>query len=195
MCCLQGLVAGPKRAMLRVNHGLQPEPCGGCMAVAAKLRSCMSRCRGRAGSCSRSCLLDAVHSTCSLGLLADIGAVLPPPHLPQATAACTPAAAPALWPRRRASSRWGGPRGVGLLWAVVPHAWVHHACVCTPRSMPLALSTAVTCISAVPVLSHAANSHAANATLPTVPQKYGAKPAQAAFVTAPMTAPPPQAMV
>lgn len=30
MFCLQGLVAGPKRAKLRGAHGLPPAPCGDC---------------------------------------------------------------------------------------------------------------------------------------------------------------------
>lgn len=29
-CCLQGLIAGPKREQLRAAHNLPPEPCGDC---------------------------------------------------------------------------------------------------------------------------------------------------------------------
>jgi Cys-rich protein (TIGR01571 family) len=207
-CCLQGLIAGPKRAQLRAAHNLPPEPCGGwtgqSWAHFAIHAVPESSARGAAQPAPSLAAL-AAHTAFS-GCVAPSSAwrsLAPLSHLP-----CSPA------PGDCCVHTWCGPCAVAQeariikarlqmcgTWFRVHQKALHTCRSCMPRPVRdvgcwlLAIRQAgwVCLLSLCTCCKHCRMLTQPSRLAPRrLVQKYGAQPAQAAFVTAPMTAPPPE---
>ena len=186
-CCLQGLIAGPKREQLRAAHNLPPEPCGACMGGATAAWQLLPLCAALAvprfahhtsflqgrGALPAWRLTPPLHPCARRLLRAHLLWPLRcgpggPHHQGQPPrcmhpAECIRVLAQPAWPSREASRWLSASRLLAVTLPIPLRRWKRRALIAPPASALLCL-----------------------------PQKYGAKPAQAAFVTAPMTAPPPQ---